>query len=379
MSQLLGLGDSRREQSLLVHADWLLVGVSVLLALASLVMVFSATQHQLELQGRPDDFFLVRQASFVVLGLGVMAFMMLVDYRVLRDVSPLVYAVTVGILFLVLTPLGTSTRGAQARFDLGFLQFQPSELAKIVLIMAIASFCYQYRGDLDAWRLAQTLGIAAVPVGLILLQPDVGTAMVVVVTLLGMLLVAGAKPRHLGILLVFALTSAIGVASVGALEEYQVDRLTSFVNQSSELQTSRYNLEQSKIAIGSGGMLGQGLFEGTQTSLSFVPEQHTDFIFTAVGEELGFVGGGLVLLLFSVAVWRIWRIAQLARDPFGTLAAVGVMVLVTFQVFQNVGMSMGIMPITGIPLPFLSYGGSSTIAVFAGIGLVVNIGMRRYR
>ncbi len=371
-------GGDRRSTTPFVHADWILVGTSILLAIVGLVMVYSSTQHRLALQGQPDDFFLVRQASFLILGLGMMLVMMYVDYRVLRDLSPTIYAGAVAVLFLVLTPLGTTTRGSQARFDLGFLQFQPSELTKIVVILAIASFCYQYRGDLDAWRLAQSLGIAAVPLGLILLQPDLGTALVIVVTLIAMVAVAGAKPRHLGILLLFGVTSIVGVLSVGALEEYQVERLTSFVDQSADLQESRYNLEQSKIAIGAGGFLGRGLFEGSQTSLSFVPEQHTDFIFTAVGEELGFVGGATVLALYGVVAWRIWRIAQLAKDPFGTLAAVGALAMITFSVFQNVGMSMGIMPITGIPLPFLSYGGSSMLAAFAAIGLVVNIGMRRY-
>ena len=371
-------GPLHRRVNPLVYADWPLIGTAVLLSLVGLVMVYSATQHRLAFQGEDPNYFLVRQASFLILGLGIMVVMVYFDYRVLRDVSPMVYAITVGVLFFVLTPLGTTTRGSQARFNLGLLQFQPSELTKIVLILGIASFCYQYRGDLDAWRLAQALGIAAVPMGLILLQPDLGTAFVIVATLLGMLLVAGARPRHLAVLALFGVTSVVGIVAVGALEDYQVERLTSFVDQSSDVQSSRYNLEQSKIAMGSGGILGKGLFQGTQTSLSFVPEQHTDFIFTAVGEELGFVGASLVLALFGIVVWRTWRIAQLAKDPFGTLAAVGVMVMIAFQVFQNVGMSMGIMPITGIPLPFLSYGGSSMLASMAGIGLVVNIGMRRY-
>ncbi|HLG00570.1 MAG TPA: rod shape-determining protein RodA [Acidimicrobiia bacterium] len=367
-----------RRHNPIVFADWILVGASLLLSIIGLVMVYSSTQHRLAFQGEDANYFLVRQASFLVLGLALMALMIYVDYRVLRDLSPVIYAAAIGVLFLVLSPLGTATRGAQARFDLGLLQFQPSEISKIVLILAVASFCYQYRGDLDAWRLAQALGMAAVPMGLILLQPDLGTAIVIAATLLGILLVAGARPRHLGVILLFGATSLVGVVAVGALEDYQVDRLTSFVDQSSDLQTSRYNLQQSKIAIGSGGVFGKGLGNGSQTGLSFVPEQHTDFIFTAVGEELGFVGSSLILALFGVVVWRTWRIAQLAKDPFGTLAATGVLVMIAFQVFQNVGMSMGIMPITGIPLPFLSYGGSSMLASLAGIGLVVNIGMRRY-
>lgn len=372
------LRDSRRDQNPWLHTDWVLVAATLLLSGIGLLMVYSSTQHRLRLAGEDPDFFLVRQATFLLLAIGLMLVVMYIDYRVLRDMSPIIYAGTLVVLFLVLSPLGTTVRGEQARFDLGFFQVQPSEITKIVVILAIASFCYQYRGDLDAWRLAQVLGLAAAPIGLILLQGDLGTAMVIGVVLLGMLLVAGARPRHLAVLLLVAATSVGGVVTAGALEEYQVDRLTSFVDQNSELQSAAYNVEQSKIAIGSGQLFGRGLFEGTQTSLSFVPEQHTDFIFTAVGEELGFLGGAAVLLLFGVVVWRTWRIAQLAKDPFGTLAAVGVMTMVAFQVFQNVGMSMGIMPITGIPLPFLSYGGSSMLAVFAGIGLVVNVGMRRY-
>ncbi|HVM39807.1 MAG TPA: rod shape-determining protein RodA [Acidimicrobiia bacterium] len=360
------------------HADWVLIGTAVLLALGGLVMVYSSTQHRLELNGLDPYFFVVRQASWIVLGLCAMAVMMWIDYRVMRDMAPVTYVVMLGILFLVLSPLGSTSRGTQAWFGFGSFQLQPSEFTKIVLIVAIASYCYQYRGDIDAWRLAQVLGIAAVPLGLILLQPDLGTSMVIMVVLMGMLLVAGARPRHLGVLSLAGITAVVAIISVGALEEYQVERLTSFINTSSDLQTSRYNLEQSQTAIGAGGLFGKGLFEGTQTSLAFVPEQHTDFIFTAVGEELGFVGGAVVLLLLGVVVWRVWRVAQVAKDPFGTLACVGVMTMIAFQVFQNVGMSMGMMPITGIPLPFVSYGGSSMITSFAAIGLVANIGMRRF-
>ncbi|MBI2169278.1 MAG: FtsW/RodA/SpoVE family cell cycle protein, partial [Actinobacteria bacterium] len=196
----------RRNVNPLVYADWVLIGTSIVLSIIGLVMVYSATQHRLAFQGEDPNYFLVRQASFLVLGLGLMALMIYIDYRVLRDVSPVVYAATIGVLFLVLTPLGMTTRGSQARFELGIIQFQPSELTKIVLILAVASFCYQYRGDLDAWRLAQVLGMAAVPTGLILLQPDLGTALVVAFTLMGMLLVAGARPRHLGVIVLFAAT-----------------------------------------------------------------------------------------------------------------------------------------------------------------------------
>ena len=170
----------------------------------------------------------------------------------------------------------------------------------------------------------------------------------------------------------------VGLLSSGLLADYQKDRLTVFLNPGAGLQAEAYNLNQSKIAIGSGGVLGKGLFNGTQTQLDIVPEQHTDFIFTAVGEELGFIGAATLLVLFAVIGWRIWRIAQLSRDQFGVLLCVGVLSMLAFQIFQNAGMTMGIMPITGIPLPFVSYGGSSTIALFAALGLVQNVHMRRF-
>jgi rod shape determining protein RodA len=198
---------------------------------------------------------------------------------------------------------------------------------------------------------------------------------------MGMLLIGGARVKH-----IVALT-AIGVAGVafvlnsGMLETYQQCRLTSFIDQDSPdcaARGSGYNVEQAKTAIGSGSFLGKGLFEGTQTRLDIVPEQHTDFIFTAVGEELGFVGSATLLLLLSLIAWRIWRTAQLSRDPLGTMICVGVLAMFAFQVFENVGMTMGIMPVTGIPLPFMSYGGSSTLTEFIAMGLVLNIHMRRF-
>jgi rod shape determining protein RodA len=194
--------------------------------------------------------------------------------------------------------------------------------------------------------------------------------------------VGGANGRHLLVLLVLGVLATGVVLNSDMLEEYQRDRLTTFLDQDGDAvgsdQEERYNLDQSKIAIGAGGMLGQGLFEGLQTRLDNVPEQHTDFIFTAVGEELGFVGAGTLLTLFAILCWRVWRTAQLARDDLGTLICVGVLCMLLFQIFENVGMTMGIMPITGIPLPFVSYGGSATLASFAAMGLVLNVHSRRF-
>jgi rod shape determining protein RodA len=213
---------------------------------------------------------------------------------------------------------------------------------------------------------------------LILLQPDMGTALVFVAIAMGMLLVAGARLRHLVVITAVGVIGVIGVLNSDMLEEYQRDRLTVFL-ESETGSPETYNSDQAKIALGSGGASGKGLFEGTQTRLGIVPEQHTDFIFTALGEELGFAGCATVLTLFWVLCWRTWRTAQIARDRLGMLLCGGVLSMLVFQVFENVGMTMGIMPITGIPLPFMSYGGSSTLASWAALGLVMNVHMRRFR
>jgi rod shape determining protein RodA len=222
------------------------------------------------------------------------------------------------------------------------------------------------------------LGLAAVPFALIYKQPDLGTALVFGAILIAVLLVGGARTRHMAVLGVIALLGVIAVLHFGVFKQYQKDRLTAFLDSKTNTQANAYNLDQSKIAIGSGGLRGKGLFRGTQTNLSYVPEQHTDFIFTAVGEQLGLIGSALLLSLFVLMVWRIWRAAIAARDLCGTLICVGVLAMLVFQVFENVGMTMGIMPIAGIPLPFMSYGGSAIVASFASVGLVLNVHMRRF-
>ncbi|HEX9968795.1 MAG TPA: rod shape-determining protein RodA [Acidimicrobiales bacterium] len=360
------------------HVDLLLVVSVVLIAALGALMVYSATRRRLEAEGIDPRFYLNRQLVFVVLGIGVMVAMTLVDYRFFRDRAAVVYPATVGLLLLVLTPLGSSSKGAQAWFQVGAFQFQPSEWAKIALIVCLAAYASLHRGDLDARRLAVVVGLAALPMALILQQPDLGTDLVFAAILLGMLAVAGARPRHMAVLGLIGLVGVIAVLQLGLLKEYQRERLTAFLDPQGDTQRSTYNLNQSKIAIANGGLLGRGLFQGSQTNLSYVPEQHTDFIFTVVGEELGLVGSALLLTLFAVVVWRTWRAAALARDLSGTLICIGVLAMFVFQVFENVGMTMGIMPITGIPLPLMSYGGSSTLAAFAAVGLVLNVHMRRF-
>ncbi|MFP5375350.1 MAG: rod shape-determining protein RodA [Acidimicrobiia bacterium] len=356
------------------HVDVTLLGAVLALAGLGVLMVYSASRNL----GADEQFFLRRQAVFTLVGVGLMVLVATVDYRVFRDFAPLVYLASVGALVLVLSPLGSNRRGAQAWFQLGGFQFQPSELAKVGLIVSLAAFAAAHRGDLDGRRLLAALAMAGVPMALINLQPDLGTVLVFAAITMGALLVAGARPRHMALLSLAGVVAMAAVLQLGVLKDYQRERLGAFLNPDQGTQRAAYNLNQSKIAIANGGLTGKGLFEGSQTKLSYVPEQHTDFIFTVVGEELGLVGSALVLSLFALVVWRTWRAAALSKDLSGTVMCVGVLSMFVFQVFENVGMTMGIMPITGIPLPFLSYGGSATIAAFVAIGLVLNVHMRRF-
>ena len=351
----------------------LLLGVLAIAALGVL-MVYSASRNL----GSDEAYFLRRQAVFSLIGVGVMGLVASVDYRIARDFAPMIYAVLVAALVLVLSPLGSNSRGAQAWFQVGGFQLQPSEPAKVGLIICIAAYAAHHRGDLNGRRMLGALGLAAVPMALIELQPDLGTMLVFAAILFATLLVAGARPRHMALLGLAGVVAVVAVFQLGLLKDYQRDRLGAFLNPTENTRQSAYNLNQSKIAIANGGLTGKGLFQGSQTKLAYVPEQHTDFIFTVVGEELGLAGSGLLVALFALVVWRTWRAAALAKDLCGTVICIGVLAMLVFQVFENVGMTMGIMPITGIPLPFMSYGGSATIAAFAAVGLVLNVHMRRF-
>ncbi len=368
----------RNPASPLRQLDLTLLLSTLGVALMGMLMVYSATRQKQETAGLDPAFFLKRQAVFLALGLAAMALVILVDYRRIRDFVPVLYGAAALMLLLVITGLGTSKRGTQAWFQIGGFQFQPSEVAKVVLILTLAAVCAAARGSLETPTLLTALGIAFVPMALIYLQPDLGTNMVFVAIVIAVLLVAGAQPRHISVLALLGISAIVLVVELGMLQDFQRDRLTAFLDPQVDSQGSSYNLRQSQIAIAAGGVAGRGLFQGTQTNLSFVPEQHTDFIFTAVGEELGFIGGVSLLGFFGVMMWRIWRAAVLARDQFGRLVCVGVLGMFVFQIFENVGMTMGITPVTGIPLPFMSYGGSALIASFIGIGLILNVHMRRF-
>ena len=355
--------------------DWVMLGAAIAIAVLGLAMVYSATRNLV------DDpyYFVKRQAAALVVGLAAFLVILRIDYRKFRDFSLLCYIAVVALLFFVLTPVGSSSKGAQAWYALPMnFQFQPSEIAKFLLIVALCGYVNEHRGDIDPWRITVILGLALIPLALVQLQPDLGTNLVLAAIVLGLLTVAGVKGRYLVVIALLAATGVYAIVSVGVLKQYQIDRLTSVINPGDKTQTAAYNQNQSKQTIGAGGLFGAGPFHGKQTGLGYVPEQHTDFIFTAVGEELGFVGAATLLALFAIVMWRTWRTARLSRDYYGTLVCAAIFAMFGFQIFENVGMTMGIMPVTGIPLPLMSYGGSSLIATCACLALVANVYARRF-
>ncbi|MHB8218896.1 MAG: rod shape-determining protein RodA [Acidimicrobiales bacterium] len=363
--------------------DFVLVGVSTVLSLLGVVMVYTATRGTLLATGISPTYYLKRQLVWVALGLVAMVVMMFVDYRRLESIGMAVYGVFIFLLLAVLVPgLGKHALGSQRWFSLGPLQIQPSEFAVLALIVAIATYCSRRREGLAWPDVIRVLVMGGIPIALVIIQPDLGTGIIMAIILLVMLAVAGLPTRILMLLIVGAVLVVILALGSGLLHHYQITRLTSFLKQdtakpSKALQTALYNLTQAKNAIGSGGFWGTGLLHGAQTNLGYVPEQQTDFIFTAVGEQLGFVGSSIVLALLGLVAWRVLRAAQLARDSFGRLLCAGIFTFLAFSAFQNAGMSMGIMPITGIPLPFISYGGSAVLCFFIGVGVVVSV--RRHR
>ncbi len=374
---------TRDESSMWRHADPVLLLLPLALSALGLLMIYSSSRTRLKSQGLTQLYYVERQGLAVVLGIVAMAIVLLVDYRRLRDLWLPIYIGALAVLVSVLF-VGERVKGAQAWFQVGPLQFQPSEITKVVVVVAVAGYCHHHRNDLDSNRLAVAIGIAGLAMALVFMQHDLGTTLVILVCSFSVLVVAGLRPAHIGVLVLIGVTLVGAAVVTGKVAAYRVDRIVGFLNQSSvdepaSKQTeAEYSLAESKIAIVAGGISGQGLFKGRQTNLSYVPEQHTDFIFTVVGEELGFLGGATLIGLYGVLVWRIWRTARLSADFFGTLLAVGVLGIFAFQVFENIGMTMGIMPITGIPLPFMSYGGSAIIASFLAVGLVANVNMRRF-
>ncbi len=360
-----------------LRPDLFLVLAYIALAGIGVVMVHTASAPRLELLGADPDTLMRRQAVFTVVGVAVFFVTSLIDNRSLRSLTPWVFAGSMVSLFLVLTTLGEVVKGAQRWVQLGPFQFQPSEFAKVALILALAALLSGAAERLRWDQVARAIVLVSLPALLIFRQPDLGTMLVLGFITFIVLFVGGATARQIGFLSIAGAVGAVGLFRAGALREYQVTRLVAFLDPAANTAAAQYNQAQSEIAIGSGGFFGKGLYEGTQTNLSFVPEQSTDFIFTAVGEQLGFVGGAIVLGLFAIIVWRVLVAAAVGRDRFSQLAAAGVAALVMFHVFVNVGMTIGLMPVTGLPLPFLSAGGSAFIAMSVALGIAHSSWMRR--
>jgi rod shape determining protein RodA len=375
-----------RAPSIWRQFDFLLAGAVAAIGAFGCLMVYSATRDQLEAQGISPTYYLKKQAIFLVIGLVVMVGVAAIDYRRLRDWSLLIYGFTVLVLLAVYV-VGHKSKGAQAWFQIGSYQLEPSEFAKIGLILALSAYIASAKGRLSGRAVVVVMVLAGIPFLLIYKQPDLGSALVLAAVLVAILLIGGVSARHMAALGVLTVALSFGVVHFGILKSYQQARLTSFADAPSQPNSSllataaganEYNVAEAKVADSNGGVFGQGLFKGTQTNLSYVPEQRTDFIFTAVAEQLGLVGAAVLLALFAMVIWRTWRTATQARDQFGTLVCVGVLAMIAFQVFENIGMAIGIMPVAGIPLPLMSYGGSSVIATLGGVGLVLSVRMRRF-
>jgi rod shape determining protein RodA len=349
--------------------DLVLLAATALLVAAGLVFVSIATTGHVDLTA-PH---VVRQAVAVAVGTGVAITIAVADHRRVALLAPLLYGAALLLLVAVLF-VGPRINGARAWLVLGPWQFQPSELAKVALIMLLASLAHERREPgLSVRGIVEVLAVAAVPMGLILAQPDFGTFLVFVVLTGALLLVAGARVRHLLVLVVLGLVAVALAWQLDFVKDYQIERLASFLDAGADPQGAGYNTAQAQIAIGSGGLTGRGPQSGQQAALGFVPEHHTDFVFTVVGEETGFVGAVLVLLCYAVLLWRGLAIAAAARDVLGTLLATGAVATIAVQAFISVGMTIGLVPVIGLPLPLLSYGGTSVVATLVMIGLLHSV------
>jgi rod shape determining protein RodA len=361
------------------HVDPVLVTAALLLAAIGIALIYSATHQSLEVQKLDHGLYMKKQMGFLALAAFIAIVAASFDYRFAKIYAGLFYVASLVLLVLVRTPLGTTVKGSQRWFQLFGFQFAPSEFAKLAVIAMLAAFLAELRrSELNLQDVFRATVLAAIPAALVFLQPDLGTSIVTASILVGVLIVAGARARHLAILALAGMVLMFGAFQLGVIREYQIARLTGFLDPENDPARSGWNKQQAEIAIGSGGISGRGYLNGSQTNLDFVPEQHTDFIFTVVGEEFGFAGSIAVLFLYGVLIWRAFRIALLSKDPFGAYLAAGIASMFALQTFVNIGMAIGIMPITGIPLPFVSYGGSSLLTNAAAVGLLLNIHMRRF-
>jgi rod shape determining protein RodA len=365
--------------SVLRHMDWLLVLVVTGLSAIGVVLVWSATQPELIAAGEDPHTYLKKQLLWAVIGFFLMIAVSFIDTRRIRSWAPAVYGATLLGLLAVLSPLGSDINGAHAWISLpGGFQVEPSEFAKVALVLMIATVFTPSRGGTPGLRaVLLALACAAPLIGLVVIEPALGVALVLIVVTATMIVLSGARLRILAALAAIVAAAVFVGSRMHVLKSYQLTRFTSFLHPSANLAGAGYNAAQAKIAVGSGGMFGEGLFHGQLIAGNFVPSQQTDFIFTVAGEELGFVGTITIVVLLGIVIIRALRIATRADDLFGMLVASGIAMWFAFQSFVNIGMTIGIMPITGLPLPFVSYGGSAIFADMIAIGLLQSVHRRR--
>ena len=380
MSTFLNRNPYRRSRRASVTAgfDPVLTGAVALLLVIGTLLVYAATREWYSANGLDPQYYLKRHVINIVIGLALAWGTTIIDYRLLRAYTPFIWVAGVFGLILVLIPgIGSEINGARAWIGLPFgFQIQPAEIAKISIIIGISMLLSERTHNSDEpsnQDVLKALGVAALPILLILLQPDMGTVFIISASVVTIIAVSGAPTRWIVGLLLVAVIGGFVATKAGVVSEYQLKRLQSFVDPNADTQGAGYQLRQARITVGSGGLLGTGLFDGPQTSGRFVPEQQTDFIFTVAGEQLGFIGSGFIIFLLFIVLMRGFAIARRSTDPYGTLVSTGVVAWFAFQIFENIGMTLGLMPMTGVPLPFLSYGGSSMFANLIGFGLLQNV------
>jgi rod shape determining protein RodA len=362
------------DRRMLLHFDWTIFTVAVALGGVGLVSVLSATWAGTR---HPMDPLVIRQLIWIGVGVALMTAAALFDYRVLNAYAYPFYAAALGLL-IVVAVAGQSTGGSRRWINLGLLKLEPSELAKLAVVLVMVHYLREEppRGGWRAHQMLIPAVLVAIPVALVLKQPDLGTALILIMITATLVFISGLNWRTMTV----ALLGAVLAAPVAwhYLKPYQRERMVSFINPQSDPLGAGYHIIQSEIAIGSGGAWGKGIFQGTQARLNFLPEQTTDFIFAVYAEEFGFAGSILLLALYAALIARGAWIARHARDRFGSLLAVGVSGIIFWQVAINIGMATGMLPVVGITLPLVSYGGSSLIAMMAAAGVLISINMRRY-
>jgi len=368
---------------LLKNLNWYIPVCVSLLIIIGLIAISSAVE--INKANSPGSTYLCRQITAAVVGVLVIIAIQFFDYSVLKHYANFLYFSTLGLLALILI-IGRIISGGKRWIELGPVNFQPSELAKIILIIMLAAILDEKKKELKYLTgFFQPFLFSLIIFALIIMQNDLGTALVLLVIFIGMLYLAGGNARFmaiifgggLGLIILMVTCHVIFDTPLFFLKGYQIDRLIVFMNPGFDPTGIGYNLIQSKIALGSGRLVGKGLFAGTQNQLAFLPEKHNDFIFSVIGEEFGFIGVVTVIGIYFLLLWQIFDIAIKARDNYGTLIASGIGIMFFFHALENIGMTMGLMPITGITLPFISYGGSSMVISMVAIGLVINVNLRR--